>query len=98
MSDFGSSSNLHERLDEFEMRVREKISDLSKSGPIASEQQKRIDEIQARANAMKQKLQSAQESTWKTAKHDLQIEWDTLIHAFEHWVEQVEEKYRHPRR
>jgi len=87
-------SELHERLDDLERRLADTLAKVGKAGPVPVHYQARIDEIKAQADAMRHKLQGADQSTWAAVKNDLEADWQVLKHAFERWAEYVDERYQ----
>lgn len=87
-------SELRRGLDELEKDLADRTADIGKSGEIPSHHRARIDEISARANAMRGKLDAAGQSTWDAMKHEVEAEWDILLHSFENWVRHVDRDYR----
>jgi uncharacterized coiled-coil protein SlyX len=88
-------SDLHQRLDDLEKRLAEKEAEIGRTGPVPSHHREHIDEIAARARAIRQKLQKPEESTWEAVKHEAEVDWQALANAFELWVDHVDEDYRH---
>jgi len=95
MSHDENLSDLHQRLDGLEKRLAEKEAEIGRTGPIPPRHREQIDEIAARARAIRQKLRDPEESGWEAVKDEAEVDWDVLAHAFELWVDRVDEDYQH---
>lgn len=87
-------SDLHKRLDDLEKRLTEKEAKIGQTESFPPHHREKIDEIYARARAIRRKLVEPEESTWEAMKHELEADWEALTHGFEHWVNHVDEEYR----
>jgi uncharacterized coiled-coil protein SlyX len=88
-------SNLHQRLDDLEKRLVEKEAEIGRTGSVPSHHRKKIDEIATRVRTIRRKLQDPEESSWEAVKHEAEVDWEALAHSFAHWVDHVDEDYRH---
>ena len=87
-------SEFHKRLDDFASRIGKKAEQLEISKKLSPEHQKKMDEMRAKGDALKTRLQEAEPSSWAAMKKELEAEWDILTHSFEHWAEHVDTGFR----
>jgi uncharacterized coiled-coil protein SlyX len=90
-------SRLHKRLDDLERRLAEKEAAIAKAGALSSHDRRRVEELYDKARISREKLLASERSTWDAVKHDLEADWDALSGSFDHWVEQVDARYRQGR-
>ena len=85
MSHDESFSGMRRRLDELEERLKEKEAELSRIGQV-SHYRHQIDDMYAKAKAIRQKLVQPGESRWDAVKDEVESDWEILSHSFERWV------------
>ena len=91
-------SEFHKRLDDFDIRLKEKTRQLEGGRSLSSDQKKNIDAIHAKAIALRRKVEGASPSSWGAMKKELETEWNILCHAFEHWADHVDTGFWQRRR
>ena len=92
MSHNESLSARRRHLDDLERRLKEKEAELSQIGQ-ASHYRKQIDDMYAKARAMRQKLVQPGETRWDAVKDEVESDWEILSHSFERWVAHVDSEY-----
>lgn len=83
-------SELHDRLDDLEARLKAKTAEARAKGSLAAHHERELAKVHAHAAAMRDKLHGTKPPDWETVKQDLEADWDILSHAFARWVEHVD--------
>lgn len=86
-------SEFHKRLDDFDGRLKEKTRQLEGGRSLSPDHRKEIDAIHAKAIELRRKVEGASPSSWGAMKKELETEWHTLSHAFEHWANHVDTSF-----
>ncbi|RMD62493.1 MAG: hypothetical protein D6826_07335 [Alphaproteobacteria bacterium] len=94
MHDNETVADLRRRLDDFEKRLAAREAQIAKTGPVPSRHRARIDEMYAKAAALREKIQGTEESTWDVMKHELKEDWEALINSFNRWIIHVDEDFQ----
>jgi uncharacterized coiled-coil protein SlyX len=92
MSNGEGFREMHRRIDDLEKRLAAKAAEIGKAGKVPPDFQERIDEMYAKAKALRQKLQ--REKGWEAVKDEAEADWDILSHSFERWVSHVDAVFR----
>jgi hypothetical protein len=92
MSHNESASDMSRRLDSLEKRLKEKEAELSRIGRV-SQYRKQIDDMFAKAGAIRQKLVQPGETPWEAVKDEVGSDWEILSHGFERWVAHVDSEF-----
>lgn len=95
MSPDKTLTDMHKRLDDLERRLADKEAQIGRTGAIPAHHRARIDEMQAKARAVREKLPDSAGSQWDAAKHELEADVDALSHVMEHWAAHVDEEFKH---
>ena len=90
----GGFTDVHHRLDELERRLAEKESEISGTGAGLRHHQDQIDDLYAKARALREKLVQPEETRWEAVGDEVEADWEILKHSFERWVAHVDEDFR----
>lgn len=94
MTEGGRIAELHQRLDELEAELATRKAELTRSGSLSTHHQERVEEIEAKAAAVRERLHTAGETGWEESKHGLEADWQGLLDSFGRWIQHLDDEYR----
>lgn len=82
-------ADLHKHLDDLEGEIRRR-----RTGRLEDDEQRREGEaLEARAQALRERLAGVGSATWDDVKHELHDEWQALMQSMARWGERVDRSF-----
>lgn len=87
-------TELRQRVDDFQRRLADKVSEFTRDDRVPAEHRARVDAMQEQTAVVKEKLPREEGSVWDAVREEVQRDMEALSKDFEHTVAYIDQHYR----